>query len=76
MATNDGGPAFPAQPTNIGISGDMTPLAFQPGMSLRDWFAGMAIQGTLSDPCSTFNTVAAMAYKQADAMLAERKRVK
>jgi len=38
---NDGGPAFPVptDPLNPGTN----------GMSLRDWFAGMAMQGMLSN---------------------------
>lgn len=37
MTTNDGGPAFPAV------------LNGWEGMSLRDWFAGMAMQGLVTD---------------------------
>lgn len=40
---NDGGPAFPQ--TNDSWQG---PHAVPEGMSLRDWFAGMAIQGMLA----------------------------
>ena len=43
MVKNDGGHAFP-WPGNDGM---FTP---SPGMSLRDWFAGMALQGALSTP--------------------------
>lgn len=45
-----------------------------PGMELRDWFAGMALQGYLSaqegwnDP----DKIAAVAYAYADAMLDRR----
>jgi hypothetical protein len=34
---NDGGPAFPAPYNNDGV-----------GMSLRDWFAGQALNGSLA----------------------------
>jgi hypothetical protein len=35
-----GGPAFPVQ--DVGVHGDF-------GMSLRDWFAGMALQGWMAN---------------------------
>lgn len=41
--TNDGGPAFP-QPADQGNLED-----WRHGMSLRDWFAGQAMQGLLAD---------------------------
>ena len=53
-------------------------LRYGQGMSLRDWFAGMALQGllasqqpdwTASDEGSTYR-----AYKLADIMLAEREK--
>jgi len=69
MAKNDGGPAFPgAHYTPDGI------LELLPGggMSLRDWLAGMALQGMLSYYCSLPNIAAEKAYKHADAMIKER----
>lgn len=68
---NDGGPAFPNW--EIGPDGpegaDGTlPV---PGMSLRDWFAGQAMVGLMSDPnMQTF--FASKAYEIADAMLKAR----
>ena len=47
------------------------------GMSLRDWFAGMALMGIRADTKSrtvTSESVADWAYRDADAMLAERKK--
>ena len=71
----DGGPAFPI-PLNPGESwredqGDPN------GMTLRDWFAGMALQGMLANP--DFNgasdaSVAGFAFRQADAMIKGRDR--
>jgi hypothetical protein len=62
---NDGGPAFP------------NPAAFmQNGLSLRDYFAAMALTRTQNDDAE--NTVADQralarwAYAMADAMLVER----
>ena len=66
---DDGGPAFPvpAVPTRHGS---------ESGMSLRDWFAGMALQGLLVGYDSHEFTVAEcaeLAIQAADAMLAARK---
>lgn len=60
---DDGGPAFP---------GDR----WQKGMSLRDWYAGMALQGIVGSP-HLFHydetIFVEIAYKSADAMIARRK---
>lgn len=66
--TNNGGQAFPA-----GLSS---------GMSLRDWFAGMALDGLLSDPRrieiehgdSAAGEICEWAYKFADLMLEAREK--
>jgi hypothetical protein len=46
------------------------------GISLRDHFAGLAMQGILTTLSKTVNpdSVAQMAYNMADAMLAEREK--
>jgi len=73
---NDGGPAFPCQP--LDAQGNPCNAA-QDGMSLRDWFAGQALQGYLAafaDASISFpkeTKAASMAYAYADAMLAARK---
>lgn len=46
------------------------------GMSLRDYFAGMALQGLATQPSKSFNDsmeLAKVAYVAADSMLAARK---
>lgn len=46
-----------------------------PGMTLRDWFAGQALAGMLAnsaDNWSDHSFAAKWAYEAADAMLAER----
>ncbi len=53
------------------------PAAFQPGMTLRDWFAGQALAGmhardAYDDGQQTPEQRAALAYIDADAMLTER----
>lgn len=65
---NNGGPAFPWSESHpqYGTRGE-------PGMSLRDWFAGMAMSGFAADPAMTkFEDVVHNAYKLADAMLKAR----
>jgi hypothetical protein len=63
-AHDDGGPAFPRDHANDGHN----------GMTLRDYFAGKAVQGMLAD--QTMNTpaeeFAERAYAIADAMLKAR----
>lgn len=57
---DDGGAAFPL------VAGDQA----QVGMSLRDWFAGQALVGLVSDEVTA--SAARSAYEYADAMLTER----
>ena len=70
MTIETGGPAFP-------VTSDGTESAqFAFGLSRRDWFAGMAMQGLWSNPSCDYSheEAAETAYKQADAMLAESRR--
>lgn len=70
MTNKDGGPAFPSA-KNI-MDPRTTSRDFNPGMTLRDWFAGQALAGILAtDPGLLCGEVAADAYSFADAMLAE-----
>jgi hypothetical protein len=72
--TNDGGPAFPPAANNpFGLVMD----GEHHGMSLRDYFAakvlaGMHARDTYDDGQATPAQRAALAYLDADAMLAER----
>lgn len=65
-----GGPAFPSEIQALeGVT------LTSSGMSLRDYFAAKAMQGWSANPIpedSSIQDVAAWAYRQADAMLAER----
>jgi hypothetical protein len=78
---NDGGPAFPMPSGWNGLTHHEEHHGNdeQEGMSLRDWFAGMALQGYLAAPddgaIARGNpaVVAEWAYGAADAMIAERK---
>lgn len=74
----DGGPAFPGK--SEGQTGYSTYR--YTGMSLRDWLAGMAMQGLLiacltgDHPGDDFEDLAGCAYTNADAMLKERDKEK
>lgn len=87
----DGGPAFPRPLTPAGSSqwvggGASWPFSdAQSGMSLRDYFAGQALQGMSASPelmvivssggildGTAFERMSAKAYELADAMIAHR----
>jgi hypothetical protein len=44
----------------------------QPGMTLRDYFAGQAMQALAADESQQPDDIATVAYQLADAMLEER----
>jgi len=72
MSVNDGGPAFPGGLNELhNEPGKCDPT--QPGMSLRDYFAGLAMQGFCSsDAFSGYAALARAAYEIADDMLSAR----
>ena len=76
---NDGGPAFPAQMKSNSEDGKLVCDCYC-GMSLRDWFAGQAMVGLMSDPglrpsnLDEFEHMATRPYQVADAMLKEREK--
>jgi hypothetical protein len=59
---NTGGPAFP--------------IGSNAGMSLRDWFAGQAMQGdwAVGNAEENLSEAATRYYKMADAMLSQREK--
>ena len=68
---NDGGPAFPSE-QGEDQHGKWN-QTYDPGMSLRDWFAGQALPGLIGlDSDADDKGIAHDAYLYADAMLAER----
>jgi hypothetical protein len=89
---NDGGPAFPGIAgaegrgnitCSLGPNGETEWIYHNPGMTLRDYFAGQALQGYLagrnnnqSENPSNFQALKASidCYGYADAMLAARER--
>ena len=74
-ATNDGGPAFPRNGFEARENGhrefDSHPHS---GMTLRDWFAGMALASAvhLGSKALTVDQMAQTMYIMADAMLSAR----
>ena len=67
--TDTGGPAFPTK--NYAA---IQPLAegYSEGMTLRDWFAGLAMQGLCAGNSTNPQQIAQAAYIVANAMLKER----
>ena len=70
----DGGSAYPLNTANLINPGAFDP---EPGMSLRDWFAGQALVGIAGPKGEAFglseHDSASWAYSYADAMIAARK---
>ena len=69
----DGGPAFP-KPYSTDEHKDQCNTGFEEqGMSLRDYFAGQALAGLLSDPhWPDAPHISQLAYEFADAMVTAR----
>ncbi len=70
---DDGGSAFPCE------GGKYSELFGDPGMSLRDWFAGMALARMMGEVRAyvhknNYALIADAAYAIADAMIERRKR--
>lgn len=87
MSNNNGGPAFPIKvewaQDSIGFDGEeckRNTTSYYSGMTLRDYFAAKAMQGILANSEAnrswTDDDVAKFAYRQADAMIAERNKAK
>ena len=72
---DDGGFAFPLAGSTHEWDDVKKQWKPQSGMSLRDWFAGQALQGHLAFPGSDLyaDDAAKIAYRYADAMIAARK---
>ena len=70
MIKDTSGPAFPFQ-RDIRYSPDFN---CEPGMTLRQWYAGLAMQALLTnsiEAMAEIPTIKQVAYAMADAMLAE-----
>jgi len=68
MSIKDGGPLHPFQPLD---SQGMPCMAAEPGISIRDYFAGLAMLGW-RDTSRIIDEDAADAYRMADAMIRAR----
>lgn len=79
MSKEDGGSAFPRAPFEYCDQGTGLEWGMkeQRGMTLRDWFAGMALQGLIACPETSSGTnadFAEWAFSQADAVLEAREK--
>ena len=80
MVARDGGPAYPRPFSDTeGFTHEAQAHDAQDGMSLWDWFAGLAMQAMLHVEAGTLGiaptatALAAKSYEVADAMLAEKR---
>ena len=74
---DDGGPAFPVSGKNSAWDGDPSRGWYtNPGMTLRQWYAGKAMQGMLTeaDTWESRANIVKQAFIYADAMIAEGKK--
>lgn len=76
---NDGGPAFPEIDKSYrdcnGTAVEIRDYKVTGGMSLRDWFAGKAMQAYVTSPAwegAKRDSIAKWAYNMADEMLKAR----
>ena len=77
---NDGGPAYPQPCTSEGYAGNTPYGVAGGGMTLRDWYAGMALQGICaSNPIikglsqgTPADDLCKLCYILADAMIKQR----
>ncbi|MBK8871585.1 MAG: hypothetical protein IPN19_11235 [Elusimicrobia bacterium] len=69
---DSGGPAFPSEQGETSKGWNQT---YESGMSMREWFAGMALKGYLSNPSTTEHpafdrlSLSVECYAMADAMI-------
>lgn len=74
----DGGAAFPVEFNHIPKGSTLT-TSNHPGMSLRDWFAGMAMGSVIQTSvrlgiAKTDEDISSYCYGLADAMIREREK--
>ena len=74
---NDGGPAFPITQLILAADGSVERVVINPGMSLRDYFAGQALASMDYGWFESYkreSEMASQSYAIADAMLSARER--
>lgn len=67
MTNETGGPAFPTE-QGEDLHGNWN-QTYDPGMSLRQWYAGLALQGWLMNGDFGEDVCVKMAWETADAMI-------
>ncbi len=79
MSKKNGGPAFPVCEKTKNHVDNYEMLVMNPGMSLRDYFAAMALQGLISNGHGNFREMlrdkdlcANFSYSMADEMIKQR----
>lgn len=75
MSAKDGGLAFGGtrfEPNGLGAMRSHSEVVVYAGMSMRDWFAGQALGALATYEGQKFEDLSSMAYRLADAMIAER----
>jgi len=70
MKTNGNDPANPTIGWELTAHGDLVVITDQYGLTKREYFAAMAMQGMLSDP-ERYGAIAKWAVKFADALIEE-----
>lgn len=70
-AVNDGGPAFPIPYVDVDMNATTVKIGAS-GMSIRDWFAGMALANMAREGTHYHASIAEEAYEYSDAMLKAR----
>ena len=65
---DSGGPAFPSEQGETSKGWNQT---YKSGMSKREWFAGMALQGLLANPSTILKQadIPELSFEYADAMI-------
>lgn len=70
--SKDGGPAFPSEQGETSKGWNQT---YESGLTKREWFAGMALQGLLANPSTILKQadIPELSFEYADAMIRQGK---
>ena len=68
MSEIDGGPAFPSEQGETSKGWNQT---YESGLTKREWFAGMALQGLLANPSTILKQadIPELSFEYADSMI-------
>ena len=66
--SKDGGPAFPSEQGETSKGWNQT---YESGLTKREWFAGMALQGLLANPSTILKQadIPELSFEYADSMI-------